>query len=150
MKRILTILLMMCLPLGALAQSEDGTAAEDMLQQLLSGLSNVEYDTVVSLFADDVLFWGTSMRTLGTGQAAAAEYFSTLRGQEPGRNVASAVDHVTTVMSEDLQLLSGTWKVDMAATGNSVTFRTSIAVARRNGEWKIVQFHNSALPPLPQ
>jgi len=150
MKRILTTVLMLCLPLGALAQNDDTTAAEDLLQRLLAGLSNVEYDTGVGLFAEDVLFWGTSMQTLGTGQSAAAEYFSTLKGQEPGRNVASAVDHATSVLSEDLQLLSGTWKVDMGATGTSVTFRTSIAVARRNGEWKIVQFHNSALPPQPQ
>lgn len=150
MKRILATALLLCLPLGALAQSDDTTAAEDLLQRLLAGLSNVEYDTVVSLFADDVLFWGTSMQTLGTGQAAAAEYFSTLKGQEPGRNVASAVEHAVRVVSDDLQLLSGTWKVDMGATGTSVTFRTSIAVARRDGEWKIVQFHNSTLPPSPQ
>lgn len=149
MKRILATVLLLCLPLGATAQT-NATAAEDLLQRLLAGLSNVEYDTVVSLFADDVLFWGTSMQTLGTGQAAAAVYFSTLQGQQPGRNVASVVDHATRVVSDDLQLLSGTWKVDMAATGASVTFRTSIAVARRDGEWKIVQFHNSALPPSPQ
>lgn len=149
MKRILTTVLLLCLPLGALAQNEGSTAAEDLLQRLLSGLTNVEYETVVSLFADDVLFWGTSMQTLGTGKSAPEEYFSTLRGQEPGRNVASAVDHSVLVLSDDLQLLSGTWKVDMAATGNSVTFRTSIAVARRDGEWKIVQFHNSAVPPQP-
>lgn len=146
MKYVLAMALVLGLPLHAGAQQGAAPAGERVLLQLLEGLSNADYDTVLGLFADDVLFWGTSTKTLGTGREAAAEYFASLRGQEPRRNIASAVDHAVRMVSDDLHLVSGTWKVDMAATGTSVTFRTSIAVARRDGEWRIVQFHNSAMP----
>jgi len=142
------LLMLLALPATlSLAQGVMNPApAEALLQRFLAALSNVEYETVVGLFAEDVLFWGTSMQELGTGRAAAAEYFSTLQGQQPGVNVASPVDHAVRIVSDELQLISGTWKVALGASGNSVQFRTSMAVALRDGQWQIVQFHNSALP----
>lgn len=146
MKCILAMALLLGLPLQAGAQQTAAAAGERVLQQLLDGLSNADYDAVLTLFADDVLFWGTSTRIPGTGREAVAEYFASLRGQEPRRNIATAVQHDLRIVADDLHLVSGTWKVDMAATGTSVTFRTSIAVVQRDGQWKIMQFHNSAMP----
>ena len=146
MKRVLLVMMLLGAPLGAGAQETSAPAAEVLLLRLLDGLNNTDFDAVISLFADDVLFWGTSTTTLGTDISAAETYFAALRDQQPGRNVASAVDFSVLQVSENFQLLSGTWKIDMNGGASTLHLRTSLAAARRDGQWKIVQFHNSALP----
>ena len=140
------LLLMLVLPMCVNAQTRPTTAATEMLDRLLSGLNNTDLNAVLELFADDVLFWGTSTKTLGTDSNGPRTYFASLAGGKPGVNVASTLDYSVREVAGGIQLLSGTWQVNIAGRDSKPVFRLSMAVAMRNGKWKIVQFHNSAMP----
>ena len=140
------LLLMLVLPMCVNAQTRPTTAATEMLDRLLSGLNNTDLNAVLDLFADDVLFWGTSTKTLGTDSNGPRTYFASLAGGKPGVNVASTLDYSVREVAGGIQLLSGTWQVNIAGRDSKPVLRLSMAVAMRNGKWKIVQFHNSALP----
>lgn len=150
-KWVSLLTLVACVNAPGHAQTTDtGTAANTpadvVFDQFLTALNNTQLDAVLALFADDVLFWGTSMEALGTDISGVGEYFAPLDGQEPGVNIASGVAHSVREAADGLFLLSGTWQIDLAASDASPVFRVSMAVALRDGEWKIIQFHNSALP----
>lgn len=117
-----------------------------MLERLFAGLNNTDLNAVLELFADDVLFFGTSTKALGVDGAGPRSYWATLSTGKPGANVASALEYSVRDAGGGVQLLSGTWQIAMAGRDTKPMFRVSMAVAQRNGKWKIVQFHNSAMP----
>ena len=148
MKRraMLFLFSLLVLPVYVSAQTSQKTEAAVMFERLLMGLNNTDFNAVLDLFADDVLFWGTSTKTLGTDSNGPRTYFASLAGGKPGVNVASALDYSVREGAGGIQLLSGTWQVNIAGRDSKPVFRLSMAVAMRNGKWKIVQFHNSAMP----
>ena len=43
-------------------------------------------------------------------------------------------------------MVSGTWQIAPKGASDGTLLRVSAVVARRDEEWKIVQFHNSTVP----
>ncbi len=144
--RKLLLGLLLCLPLGATAQTTAESAAPQVFERFLSGLTQLQVDALVGLFTDDALFWGTSRKVLSTDTAGIREYFAALAGGRPGQNVASAIDHSVVALTEDTALLSGTWQVKPQSGATITTLRISMVVVRQGDDWKIAQFHNSAMP----
>lgn len=142
----LVLLLMSVLPLTVSAQAQPGKEAVAVFQNFLEALSNLEEDRIVGLFVPEAQFWGTSRQTLATDTEGVRSYFAALSGGQPRQNLAQALSHEVVVLADDTQLLSGLWQVVPASGAATTTLRVSMVVVQRDGEWKIAQFHNSALP----
>ena len=149
MKSIMTttlLLIFLALPCTSDAQSDPAEAASAVFDEFLHLMTNVEMDSVIALFSEDALFWGTGSKALVEAPAGVNAYFSALRGNEPGRTVASKIGTSALGISDTLVLVSGMWAVTPNGATNGTPLRVSMAVALRDDEWKIVQFHNSAVP----
>jgi hypothetical protein len=144
----------LCLVLGAAlagslplrAQTDPAAAAADVFGQFLAAFTRSDAPAVVALFAEDALFWGTGSKTLVLDTAGRQQYFSNLEGGTPGRNIASALDYSVKVLSDTDVLVSGMWQIQFNGNAEGTPLRVSMAVSQLNGEWKIVQFHNSRVP----
>ena len=146
MKCAIVLMLALTLSPSALfAQSNAQQAAHDMFARFLSAMTNADVPTVTSLFTEDALFWGTGSKSLVTDPAGVLAYFTPVGNNTPGQTLCRALDYSVEVISDNLALLSGMWEV-VPPGQEGRTLRLSMAVARHNDEWKIIQFHNSAVP----
>jgi len=128
----------------ALADAAEG--AESVFQNFFTSFTNADPEGIVSLFAEDALFWGTGSTSLVQSIDGIRSYFSGLRNRTPGQSVASAADISILPLNEAQAMVSGTWQVIPKDQSEGTLLRVSAVVANRNGEWKIVQFHNSRIP----
>jgi hypothetical protein len=101
---------------------------------------------IVRLFSTDALFWGTGSQSLVQSTQGIQSYFSGLSNFEPGERVATAADISILPLGNDQAMVSGTWQVASRGQTEGTLLRVSAVVANRNGEWEIVQFHNSRIP----
>ena len=127
-------------------QSEAENEAIFVFQHFLSSFTNSDVDSIVDLFSEDAIFWGTGSKILVEDTAGIREYFSAMSGRPPGQRVASAREYSALVLSENSVLFSGMWQVIPAGQASGTPLRLSMALGLRNGQWKIVQFHNSRVP----
>jgi len=134
------------LPVSVHAQSAPAEQATAVFEKFLASFTNADSEGVLDLFAEDALFWGTGSQTLVTEPAGIRQYFSRLNTQTPGETIASARDYSVRVLGDDLVLVSGMWQIATADNAQGTPLRVSMAVARRQGHWQIVQFHNSRVP----
>jgi len=137
---------MLACPISLSAQTDPAAAAAAVFEQFLSSFTNADSAGVVALFAEDAKFWGTSSKALVEQTSGIEQYFSNLANTPPGQTIARAVDYSVLVVADNLAVVSGVWEVIPAGTTTPVPLRVSLAVALRNGQWKIVQFHNSRVP----
>jgi hypothetical protein len=147
MKKSLYVLVLMLIISNPLsAQSDTEADASAVFEKFLVAMTNTDVETVLSLFSEDALFWGTGSPSLVTVPAGVRQYFEPVGRNEPGLNIARARDYSAKVISDELVLISGMWEVVRQGQDSGTPLRVSMAVALRNGEWKIIQFHNSAVP----
>tara|TARA_B110000879_G_scaffold84890_1_gene117347 strand:+ start:298 stop:750 length:453 start_codon:yes stop_codon:yes gene_type:complete len=148
--KLLTCTFFPLLLLGFAGGSYGQSAAEDeaiyVFQRFLSSFTNLDVDSIVDLFSKDAIFWGTGSKILVEDTAGIREYFSAIGGRPLGQRVASALEYSALVLSEGSVLVSGMWQVVSEGQVSGTPLRLSMALALRNGEWKIVQFHNSRVP----
>ena len=127
------------------AQTDPEAGATAIFDRFLAAMTAADTETVTSLFTEDALFWGTGSQTLVTDPAGVAAYFGPVGNNEPGQTLCRAVDYSVEVVSDQLALLSGMWEV-VPPGQDAIPLRVSMAVALRDGDWKIIQFHNSSVP----
>lgn len=148
--KLLTCAFFPLLLLGFAGGAYGQAAAEDeaiyVFQRFLSSFTNLDVDGIVTLFSEDAIFWGTGSKILVEDTAGIREYFSAIGARPPGQTVASALEYSVLVLSEDSVLVSGMWQVVSEGQVRGTRLRLSMGLALRNGEWKIVQFHNSRVP----
>jgi uncharacterized protein (TIGR02246 family) len=120
--------------------------AAAVFERFLVAMSNADIATVTSLFADDALFWGTGSRSLVTDPAGVLAYFEPVGRNAPGANIARARDYVTRVLSDNLVMISGLWEVVPSGQSEGTPLRVSMLLEQRDGQWRIIQFHNSGVP----
>lgn len=148
MKRLF-LLLLLNLPTLAHAQAsaEAAQAAARVYEGFFEAMTQVEIDKVVAMFTDDAQLWGTNTTTLATDKAGVDQYFSALRRMQSGQNLFRPVSHSVVELNPDTLLVGGRWEVAAPATSEDfVQMRISMVLVRRDGDWKIAQFHNSRLP----
>jgi len=50
------------------------------------------------------------------------------------------------MLGDNLVMISGMWEVVQIGEDSGVPLRVSLLLAKRDNIWKIIQFHNSAVP----
>ena len=106
-----------------------------------------DIDGVVANFAADVSFWGTSSKTMVDTPAGIRQYFTEVFAQCAPLSVELG-ELVVSELSADSAVVSGVdkWQITIAGKPAEGVGRLSMAIARRDGQWRIVSFHRSAMP----
>ena len=143
---ITSILLLFGLPASLQAQSDAEAEAAAVFEQFLDAMTNTDMEVVTSLFSEDALFWGTGSQSLVTDPAGVALYFEPVGRNPPGQTIARARDYESVEIGNNLVAISGMWEVVPSGQSEGTPLRVSMVLALRNGAWKIIQFHNSAVP----
>jgi len=143
---ITSILLLFGLPASLQAQSDAEVEAAAVFEQFLDAMTNTDMEVVTSLFSEDALFWGTGSQSLVTDPAGDALYFEPVGRNPPGQTIARARDYESVEIGNNLVAISGMWEVVPSGQSEGTPLRVSMVLALRNGTWKIIQFHNSAVP----
>lgn len=143
---VTSILLLFGLLASLQAQSDAEVEAAAVFEQFLDAMTNTDMEVVTSLFSEDALFWGTGSQSLVTDPAGVALYFEPVGRNPPGQTVARARDYESVEIGNNLVAISGMWEVVPSGQSEGTPLRVSMVLALRNGTWKIIQFHNSAVP----
>jgi uncharacterized protein (TIGR02246 family) len=105
-----------------------------------------DIDGIVSLYAPDALFIGTGSTEVGTNPEYFRNYFQSLKRDMP--RGAKLESYSALEVSNTIVLISALDSV--SGTKDGVIFqrpgRASFVLAKRGDEWKILQFHRSAMP----
>ena len=120
--------------------------AEDVFQRFLSAFTNSDVDGIVDLFSEDAIFWGTGSAELVKDTTGIRLYFSGLSKRPPGQALARVQNFSIMELSSNSVLISGMWEVVPQCQITGTPLRISMALSLQDGVWKIVQFHNSAMP----
>ncbi|WP_043833052.1 nuclear transport factor 2 family protein [Muricoccus aerilatus] len=123
-------------------------AARAVLGRFLAAFTAADPAAIRALFWPDALVWGTAMPELATEPEAVRRYFAPLGRRGPGERRAAWRSGTVLAASESVALVSGQWEVGPDSGGGVeiLPLRLSIVVTRRDGDWRILQFHSSPLP----
>ena len=112
--------------------------------------------TVAAMFAPGAQFYGTLSPTLVTDPQGVMQYF-TAALDRPEKTEAIPLTLTATALTDSVVLLAGTWRVDRTLDGKLTQggpLRMTAVMQKRDGQWTVVQFHNSQRPapsaPPPQ
>lgn len=127
---------------------EDGQA---MYDKFLSTFAAGNQIAISDLFAPDALFYGTGSSELVTSHDGVIKYFDVLK-TVPSDTKAWSLGNSVIAAGKDVAMISGMWQWSGTFDGTlrvREPLRMSMVVAKRDGKWSIVQFHNS-LKPAPR
>ncbi len=132
---------------NALQPNDVVTAGEKLFSHWVTAVNHCDVDAVIQLFAADVIFYGTSTKTLITSSEGVRKYFEQAFAQlQP---LAMSLDNKKTLsVSGDVMLLacSDKWAVTLDGHQQVMFGRLVLTAAISQGEWKIVSFHRSVMP----
>jgi hypothetical protein len=113
----------------------------------VAAVNRQDLDGIADNFASDASFFGTSTKALISEAEGVRQYFSKVfQAYAP---VKVELGQVTvTELSSDSAVITGfdRWQVTVNGAPVEAIGRISMAVALRNGQWKIVSFHRSSMP----
>jgi uncharacterized protein (TIGR02246 family) len=134
------------LSLGSSAVTDPKEDAFQVLDKWIQAFNASDIDGIVSLYAPDALFIGTGSTEVGTNTEYFRKYFQSLKRDMP--RGARLESYSALELSSTVVLISGMDSV--SGTKDGVIFnrpgRTSFVLAKREDNWRIVQFHRSAMP----
>ncbi len=136
---------MMLVTSPVMADSKSG--ALSTVQAWITALNRNDLNGVIAPFASDARFFGTSTKTLITSSDGIRQYFDVVF--EKYAPLSVELGEVTvSELSPDSAVLTGydKWKVSIDGKPAEGIGRLSIVVARRDGQWRIISFHRSAMP----
>ena len=144
MRKAILILVLSLAPF--IATAEPNNNIPEPLQKFIAAFNaGSDVGEIIGLFAPDAEFWGTTMPELGTSSEAIRKYFAASfasRATTPA--TASILSSSTNAVSENVVLVAGRWQVER--NGSAMQLRFTVVLQRRDGAWKIVQFHSSPRP----
>jgi len=123
---------------------EDG---DQLLANWVAAVNRCDVDAVMQLFAADVMFYGTSTKTLITNSKDIRQYFEQAFTQlQP--LVMTVSDKKISFANNDVMLLacSDKWSVTLDDQQQVMFGRLVMTAAIKQGAWKIVSFHRATLP----
>lgn len=147
MKRLLksglTALLLACTP----AMADSGANARSTVQAWADAINRNDLDAIVANFAGDASFFGTSTKTLVKSSDGIRQYFEAVFARFAPLSVELG-ELTVSELAPGSAVVTGydKWKVTLAGKPAEGVGRLSIAVALRDGQWRIVGFHRSAMP----
>jgi len=104
-------------------------------------------ETIVALYANDAVFWGTSLKTVTKGRNGIKAYFEAAFSRFPGLH--STIEDVVVQNFGDIATSTGIAKFSNIVDGKAqwtAFARFTFTYAKRNGDWKIVNHHSSIMP----
>ena len=129
----------------AMADTKDSALA--VANAWVAAVNRQDLHGIVDNFASDASFFGTSTKTLISDAQGVRHYFTeVIQAYAP---VMVELGQVTvTELSADSAVITGfdRWKVTVNGSPVEAVGRISMAVAVRNGQWRIVSFHRSTMP----
>ncbi len=121
--------------------------ALDVVELWSSAFTQSDVDTVMSLFAPDAVFLGTSSKNIVTTTAGIRQYFeNSLVGNK--RYISELSNSVIDELSDDVVVITSLNKISIIENHrtNIASGRLSIVLRKNEGTWKIAHFHRSAMP----
>ncbi len=121
--------------------------ALEVVERWSSAFTQSDTDTVMSLFAPDAVFIGTTSKTVVTGLEGIRHYFES-RLVQTKRYVSVLTDVVIGAVSNDVSTVTALNKITITENDHTelALGRLSIVLKKHAGLWKIVHFHRSAMP----
>jgi uncharacterized protein (TIGR02246 family) len=107
-------------------------------------------DTIVALYANDGVLWGTLSPTLRSDPAAVKAYFVAAFKALPQATVNFGEQLIR--VYGDVAVNTGTYTFSFTKDGEakSIPARYSFTYVKDGGDWKIVDHHSSAMPAPPK
>lgn len=132
-----------------MADSKSG--ALSTVQDWINALNRNDLNGVIAPFASDASFFGTSTQTLITSSEGIREYFEVVFEEYVPLSVELG-EVAVSELSPNSAVLTGydKWKVTIDGKPSEAIGRLSIVIARRDGQWRIMSFHRSAMPTVNQ
>ena len=130
------------------SQPNDVVAAcEQLFAHWVTAVNRCDVDAVMQLFAADVIFYGTSTKTLITTSEGIKQYFEQAFVQLQPLTMSINNKKMLSI-SCDVMLLacSDKWSVTLDGQQQIMLGRLVLTAAIKQGEWKIVSFHRSVMP----
>ena len=121
--------------------------ALDVVELWSSAFTQSDVDTVMSLFAPDAVFLGTSSKNIVTTTAGIRQYFeNSLVGNK--RYISELSNSVIDELSDDVVVITSLNKISIIENHRTeiASGRLSIVLRKNQGTWKIAHFHRSAMP----
>ncbi len=117
------------------------------VQAWIDALNRSDVNAIVAAFASDASFFGTTTKTLVTSPNGIRKYFEEVFAKYAPLSVALGQVTVSE-LSPDSAVITGydQWKVTFNGRPAEGIGRLNIAVAVRDGQWRIVSFHRSTMP----
>ncbi len=103
-------------------------------------------DSILALYDDEAVLWGTLSSTRLIGKRALRGYFEMAFNALPGHKVAFGDQHVR--VYGDIAINTGYYTFSYTKDGEakSLPARYSFVYRNRDGSWLIVDHHSSAMP----
>ena len=123
------------------------TSALAVANAWVAAVNQQDLDGIVENFASDASFLGTSTKTLISDAQGVRNYFAEVF-QAYAPVMVELGPATVTELSADSAVITGfdRWKVTANGAPVEAIGRISMAVALRNGQWRIVSFHRSTMP----
>ena len=123
------------------------TVGEQLFAHWVTAVNRCDVNAVMQLFAADVIFYGTSTKTLITSSEGVRQYFDQAFAQLQPLNMSIDNKKMLSV-SDNAMLLacSDKWVVKLDGQQQVMFGRLVLTAAIRQGQWKIVSFHRSVMP----
>lgn len=138
------LMLVACQALPAPDQSKAEIAG--ITQKWVEGMSRHDIDSVVALYDRDAVLWGTRSPTLRDRPDTVRDYFSILRTVPPSYKVVLGEQRIR--VYGEMAINTGTYTFSEVRDGKEVSrpARFSFVFRHRDGQWRIVDHHSSAVP----
>ena len=147
MRKLIQTILATLILMNSSAMADTKGSALGVANAWVAAVNQQDLDGIVSNFATDPSFFGTTTKTLISDPQGVRQYFSNvIQAYSP---VTVELGQVTvTQLSRDSAVITGfdRWKVTVNGAPVEAMGRISMAVAVRNGQWRIVSFHRSTMP----
>ena len=147
MRKLIQTVLIPLILMNSAAMADTKGSALGVANAWVAAVNQQDLDGIVSNFATDANFFGTTTKTLISDAQGVRQYFEkVIQAYAP---VKVELGQVTvTELSADSAVITGfdRWKVTVNGAPVEAIGRLSMAVAVRNGQWRIVSFHRSTMP----
>lgn len=117
------------------------------LHAWVDAVNRHDLDAIVTIFAPDASFFGTSTQALVSSSEGIRQYFDAVLKNYVPLKVALGLVTISE-LSPDSAVITGydKWQVTLNGESTEGIGRLSVAVAVRDDHWRIISFHRSAMP----
>ncbi|TDB80425.1 SgcJ/EcaC family oxidoreductase [Micromonospora sp. KC721] len=125
------------------AQKPTKATIANLFTQWNAALATGDPNVVADRYANDAVLLPTVSNQVRTNRAQIVDYFVHFLEKKPHGEIKQSYINI---LDENSAIDTGVYVFTLAATGQQVEARYTYVYELRNGEWKIVNHHSSAMP----